>query len=185
MHICRFVNEQPVDIQPMPDKMGRLSNPRLDDILAYGWREHVPSTTPNIKTSHWENDGRAVRQVVDSVWEQADLEQMEASRLAAIEQSEAIRKATPKVYDQPHEFPLVSVLSQTGAKGVGITATDDGDLVTVIVHESPWPDRAALQAKIDTAIAKHRATKAAAKAGINGQIQNRLAALERMMGLRE
>jgi hypothetical protein len=168
-----------------------------DALLRDGLRWKVPADVDRatVKASDWTDTGTEWRETVvpfsQSELDQKASEQEQkdadaaAAQAAAFAESEAIRKATPIVYDQPIEAPLVTILSTTGAKGIGITATDDGDLVTVIVHESPWPDRAALQAKIDTAIAKHRATKAAAKAGINGQMQDRLAALERMMGLRE
>lgn len=123
-----------------------------------------------------EGDGETCAwQVVDRLT--ADIEAEQA-------QSEATRRATPIVYDQPIEAPFVSVLSQTGAKGIGITATDEGVLVPFIVHESPWPDKDALQAKIAMAVADKKAKYEAGKAGIHGQLQARIENIERFLGWR-
>lgn len=105
---------------------------------------------------------------------------IEAEQAAA----EAARKATPIIYDQPIEAPMVSLLSQSSGKGVAIVATDDGVLTTAIVHESPWPDAATLKAKVDAAIAKRNDLQTKGKAGISGQLQARIENIERFLGWR-
>lgn len=152
-------------------------------LLERGWRYEPPQPPPvldgyernNIRLI--EGDGRT------GTWAYDDTRI--SDRLAAVAAAEAQRKATPLVYDQAIEAPLFSVLSQTSAKGIGITATDDGELVTIIVHESPWPDAKTLSDKIKAAIDKKNAAKATAKAGINGQLQTRLENIERLLGLRQ
>lgn len=98
---------------------------------------------------------------------------------------EAIRKATPIIYDQPIEAPFVTVLSRSGNKGIGITATDDGVLGPFEVHASPWPDKDVLATKIQTAVDKKNAAHAAGKVGINGQLQERIENIERFLGWRD
>lgn len=154
-------------------------------LLAKGWRRKDPTPLPPVADgwerlrTWWEQDATRPEWAILKC-----LDGNIAERQAREAEAEAVRKATPVVHDQPHEFPLLSVLSQTSGKGIGITGTDEGDLVTVIVHESPWPDKDALKAKIDAAIAKAKAAKQTAKAGLSGQLQDRITNLERMLGLR-
>jgi hypothetical protein len=154
-------------------------------LLAKGWRRKDPTPLPPVAEgwerlrTWWEQDPNR------SEWALLKCEDGNiAERQAREAEAEAVRKASPIVYDQPIEAPLFSVLSQTSGKGVGITATDEGDIVTVIVHESPWPDRHELKAKIDAAVAKSKSAKQTAKAGISGQLQTRIENIERMLGLR-
>lgn len=185
IEICHANNGQaPTDVQPIPGALRNKANPTLSDMISDGWLEYVPSALPNIKSSTWIDDGQRYYQADVVQWTAEELAAQEAARKAAEEAAEAARKATPIVYDQAIEAPLFSVLSQTAKKGIGITATDEGDLVTVIVHESPWPDKATLEAKLSDSIAKHKAAKDTAKAGISGQLQTRIENLERLMGLR-
>jgi hypothetical protein len=86
----------------------------------------------------------------------AELSAIESNAAAA----ESQRKATPVIVDQPYEFPLVIITSQSTGKGIGLLTTDDGDLVTFEVHASPWPDKATLKAKIAAAVAGHSTNKA-------------------------
>jgi starch synthase len=58
-------------------------------------------------------------------------------------------------------------------------------LVPVLAHESPWPTQSELDAIIKTATDKARTNKQAAKDGINGQLQDRIANLERLLGVRD
>lgn len=172
MITCLMVDGKPTDVRDIggpPNMTDPDEGQRLDYAVSQGRLLYRPAEVANIKASHWEIQGifHCV-QVVDSVWSQAELDAQAAVAKAAWEAMEAERKARPIPMDQPLEVPLLSILSQSAGKGVGVTATDEGDLVTVIVHESPWPDKATLDAKVAAAISAHRARKDAAKAGING-----------------
>jgi len=57
--------------------------------------------------------------------------------------------------------------SQSQGLGVGIVATDDGDLVTFTYHASPVPEAAVIRQRIAEAITNHKAAKQAAKAEIS------------------
>ena len=119
---------------------------------------------------------------VNGAWEVID--RSKAEMQAEWDVTEAVRKATPVIFDQPIETPFVTVQSQTGAKGVGITALDDGTLVPFIVHESPWPDKAALKAKIDAAVALKKDQHDKGKATKDGSTKDRIEAIERFLGWR-
>jgi len=83
MQICENLNGQPVNVRPMPGAYSSLSNPKLHDLTQFGWREYVPSGEANIKTSHWTDDGRTMRQIVDAVWTQAEIDAQAADAAAA------------------------------------------------------------------------------------------------------
>jgi hypothetical protein len=63
------------------------------------------------------------------------------------------------VYDRPIEAPFVIVHSESSKKGIGITATDDGELVSYLAHESPYDHEAATARKL-AAVAAANARKA-------------------------
>ncbi len=98
---------------------------------------------------------RAAREAEDAI-------RIEAERVA-FEAAEVERKNTPIVYDQPIEMPALVLQSQTLGQGVGLVATDEGDLVTFTYHASPVPESAVIKARIADAIAAHKAAKQAAK----------------------
>lgn len=119
---------------------------------------------------------------VNGQWQVVDksIAEIESEHQAA----EAIRKASPIPFDQPIEAPLIVVTSQSGGKGIGITATADAQLVTVVVHESPWPDAVRLAAIVRAGVDKKNAINATGKAGVNGQLQERIENIERFLGWR-
>jgi hypothetical protein len=96
---------------------------------------------------------------------------------------------TPEIF--PATFPdgievsWISIVSLTNQVGWVYVALDDGTLVPVLGHESPWPSQAELDARIKAATDKARNDKARAKNGINGQIQQRLENIERLLNIRE
>jgi len=98
--------------------------------------------------------------------EAEDAARIEAG-LAAFEAAEVERRNTPIVYDQPLELPSLVLTSQTLGQGVGVVATDEGDLVTFTYHASPVPPAAEIKARIAEAIAAHKAAKQAAKAELD------------------
>ncbi|HRZ13345.1 MAG TPA: hypothetical protein P5567_12925 [Kiritimatiellia bacterium] len=83
------------------------------------------------------------------------------------------------------EVPVLVLTSETNQVGVGVVATDGGDLVTYIEHESPSITPEERAARIAAKVRDHNGKKQAAKDGLNGQLQQRLENLERLLGVRE
>ena len=84
------------------------------------------------------------------------------------------------------ETPVLVLQSQVAGKGIGVIATDDGDLTTYIDHESPRPDDATLQGPHRRRNRGERTVKQAAKqASRHGNLQARIEALERLLGVAE
>ena len=131
-------------------------------------------------------DGRAVPECFDV--SQADIDAAAATQraieAAAQEAADAERRSRPIVYDQPLECPMIVLQSHHLGKGIALVATDDLDIVPIVMHESPWPDKATADARIAGALAKRRADRDVALKDINGQIQKRLENIERLLGLR-
>ena len=93
---------------------------------------------------------------------------------------------TPQLIEGGIETPVLVLQSQVAGKGIGVIATDDGDLTTYIDHESPRPDDATIKARIAAAIEAKRAVKQAAKqVSRHGNLQARIEALERLLGVAE
>ena len=86
-----------------------------------------------------------------------------ATRTAEVDAAEAERLNTPIVYDRPLETPSLVLQSHEGLLGVGVVATDEGDLVTYTYHASPIPSAAEIKARKDAAITAHKAAKQEAK----------------------
>jgi len=89
----------------------------------------------------------------------------------------------PLVYTRPIEAPQVIVVSETNAYGIGIAADDQGNLVTFRAHSSPY-DPAIASSNRQAAINKKKADIQKAKDGINGQLQQRIENIERLLGIR-
>ena len=83
----------------------------------------------------------------------------QAEQDAANEAAEAERVNTPIVYDQPIETPSIVLQSHEGNIGVGVVASDDGDLVTFTYHASPIPEPGEIKARKDAAVAARKAAK--------------------------
>jgi hypothetical protein len=111
------------------------------------------------------DDGETVTEHYE-VQTQAEADAAAAARAAEAEAAEAERRNTPVVWDQPLEVPAVVLQSQAAGLGVGVVATDEGDLVTFTYHASPVPPAAVIRQRIAEAIATHKAAKAAAKAEV-------------------
>ena len=97
-----------------------------------------------------------------AAWEAEEAIRIEAERIA-FAAAEVERKNTPIVYDQPLEAPAIVLQSQSQGLGVGVCATDDGDLVTFTYHASPVPEAAEIKRRIAKAVADHKARKQADK----------------------
>ena len=92
--------------------------------------------------------------------------------------------STPQLIEGGIEIPVLVLQSQVAGKGIGVIATDDGDLATYIDHESPRPDDATLKARIAAAIEAKRTVRQAAKqASRHGNLQARIEAIEALLGI--
>lgn len=104
---------------------------------------------------------------------------------SSIQEIEAKRAQQPPiVYTAPIEAPQLIVVSETNAYGVGITADDDGNLITFRAHSSPY-DPLTAKSNRTAAIQKAKTNRAKAKSEVNGQLQQRVENLERLLKLRE
>lgn len=84
--ICHANNGQaPTDVQPIPSALRNMSNPTLQDMIADGWREYVPSVLPNIKSSTWVDTGAQYVQSNVVQYTEKELSDIEAARKAAEE----------------------------------------------------------------------------------------------------
>lgn len=90
----------------------------------------------------------------------------------------------PTLIEGGIEVPVVVIQSQTVGKGIGVIATDEGDLLTYIDHESPRPAGEVIQSRIAAAVeAKRKARADAKEAAKNGNLQKRIAAIEAFLGI--
>ena len=80
--------------------------------------------------------------------------------------------------------PIIMAASTNGAPSYGLIVTPDGDLVTYLDHASPRPASDETRRRIAEAVAKKATAKAKALTEINGQLQQRIENLERLLGLR-
>jgi len=85
--------------------------------------------------------------------------QAQADAQAAAQAAHEAWLQTVEVYERVIEAPSVIVHSVASRKGVGIAATDDGELVPYIAHESPY-DHAAAEARKLAAVQAANARKA-------------------------
>ena len=91
---------------------------------------------------------------------------------------------TPQLIEGGIETPVLVLQSQVAGKGIGVIATDDGDLTTYIDHESPRPDAETIRARIAAAVADRQTRKQTAKAAAkHGNLQARIQAIEALLGI--
>lgn len=83
MITCTNNNGLPDDIREVTGGYRNISNPSLDDLIAMGRRIYEPSAQAGIIASHWEDDGRTMRQVVDSAKSEAELAAEQAAEMQA------------------------------------------------------------------------------------------------------
>ena len=153
-----------------------VHRPTLADCLPLGIRLRGPDAEPapgfQKLGQTWSQDPAdperaiaVVNQVEESLWQA----QQAAEAAAAL---------------APVDFPTgIAIPCQTNGTPYYAIAAVDGDLVTYEAHSSPY-DHAKAESNKLSAISTHRSAKAAAKAGVNGQLQTRIENIERLMGLR-
>jgi hypothetical protein len=95
-----------------------------------------------------------------------------------------VPEPSPVLMPNGIETPVVVIQSQTVGKGIGVIATDEGDLLTYIDHESPRPAGEVIQSRIAAAVEAKRKARADAKAAAKkGNLQGRIAAIEAFLGI--
>ena len=90
----------------------------------------------------------------------ADKTAQQQSAAEEFEAAEIERKNTPIVMDQPMEMPTLVLQSHSGGVGVGVVASDEGELVPFIYHASPVPNPSVIKARKDAAITARDERKA-------------------------
>ena len=106
---------------------------------------------------------------------QAEQDALDAEAAAA----DLERRNTPIVYDQPLGMPALVLQSHDAGVGVGVAASDTGELVPFTYHASPVPDAATIKARKDAATAKRAAAKKHWRNNSGqGQLQKRVETLE-------
>jgi hypothetical protein len=136
-------------IEALPDilqvEKGFIPHPKREDYERAGYR-----FGPECAEKYW-------KVVDDEVLEmsQAEKDAVDAAEQAAADAQAAQAAAAQAeyltgrdVYDRPIEAPFVIVHSESSKKGIGITATDDGELVSYLAHESPYDHEAATARKL-------------------------------------
>jgi len=103
------------------------------ELSAAGWREHYPSETPNIKTSHWDDTGTAYTEIVDAVWSAEELAQIAADAAAAAAQA-ALTAAMPAQFATGVAVPIPD---QAGAWMLLQPVADGEPIVALAVSASP------------------------------------------------
>ena len=61
---------------------------------------------------------------------------------------------TPALYPVGIETPVLVLTSQSAGYGIGVIATDTGELATYIDHQSPRPDAAEIERRVQAAVAE-------------------------------
>lgn len=167
-----------------------IRRPTLADAAKAGWREVVgpypPTPTPGYVVTAWrfEQDPEnalcakavTIEEITEEEYAQRQAEAEEQARRAA---------ASPIVFERPVETPALVLQSWTAKIGYGLAMSDDGQLLTYVEHASPGISPEERAARIAAAKAAHAEKVAQAKAAQHGQLQERVEALERFLGLRD
>ena len=64
---------------------------------------------------------------------------------------------TPALYPDGIDTPVLVLTSQSAGYGIGVIATDTGDLATYIDHQFPRPDAAEIKRRIQVAVEEKQA----------------------------
>jgi hypothetical protein len=67
----------------------------------------------------------------------------------------------PMVIESGIETPVLVLQSQSAGYGIGVIATDDGDIATYIDHQSPRPSADEIKARVQAAVIARKAEKTA------------------------
>jgi hypothetical protein len=68
---------------------------------------------------------------------------------------------TPALYPDGIETPVIVLTSQASGFGIGVIATDEGEIATYIDHQSPRPDKAEIKRRMTAALTAKREQSAA------------------------
>jgi len=118
-----------------PTRIGATYNPTLEQLREAGWREYQPCESiagSNVVSTIYLDDG-------DTVTASCEYAAIPAPVPAPAEFPEGI------------EVPWVTILSITNQVGWLYVALDDGTLVPVLAHESPWPSQSEINRRIESA----------------------------------
>lgn len=161
------------EVRRLPDMVvidGRpVFNPQREDYASAGWLKMVSTAIP--RDHHVDSYVRSI--VTNRAGQLLSLKTYFTSPAPA---------RTPRIFPEGIETDLLVLQSETNNWGIGLVATDQGELLTIVAHQSPYPSSEVLQSRIDEAVARHRARRTAQVAATNafgrGQLQDRIEAIE-------
>jgi hypothetical protein len=113
-------NQAPTDVHPIPGALRNMANPTLQDMVADGWREYVPSVLPNIKSSEWVDTGTMCVQSNVVQYTAEELAAQDAARRAEIAASDAAWLAYQAEIDHAERI----------TKGLALTILDELNQIT-------------------------------------------------------
>jgi hypothetical protein len=128
--ICHANNgAAPTDARPIPGALRNMSNPTLQDMIADGWREYVPSVLPNIKSSEWVDTGAMYVQSNVVQWTQEELDQQALDAAAAAAAQDLLANGERYVAEDEYILLCDAIAGTPGAHvKLGL-----GDLQTALV----------------------------------------------------
>lgn len=167
-----------------PRTIGTINPATDDDLINAGYKVFDMGDVPR---KYWIIDLEAETVVEMTAEQKAQKDADDAAAQQAAEEAaaaaEALRLVTPLVMDQMVEMPKLILQSETTKKGIGIVPTDDGELITWVEHASPRVTPEKRDALIAAAKLKRDTIIATGKAGVSGQLQNRIENIERYLGM--
>lgn len=160
-----------------------IGNPNLEQASGIGWRsvnaEPAASDTNHVMTNYsWIQDPG------DATGAQPDVTEITYSEWTNQQALATIAAAAPQVIPNSLEMRVLVLISETNEYGIGVIADDDGVLTTYQEHASPPISPEERAARIHTAITNKQAKISKGKAGINGQLQERIENIEEYLGWR-
>jgi hypothetical protein len=126
MKICHANNgNAPTDAQEMPPSLGNISNAKIENFIAAGWRLYVPSTLPNIKSSAWVDSGTS--------YYEDDVVQYTAEELAEQKAARQAGAAAARLASFQPLIPLAVLYRAALRKHFGPNAETNRDVTETMV----------------------------------------------------
>lgn len=185
-YVARIVDGKETERRAIPCGVGEasISAPgRLtEQNLAEGWRDVVPAVvTGVVKSATWTSNAVQWVETV-TYYTAAELAQQAADAAAAHAAAESNRLATPIKFDQPIqarvELPVDPDHYYRLAVDTNMLQVLPVEIESTRLTEAQW------KAARDAMLADRKTKLDAAKAGIRGQLQQRIENIERLLGIR-
>lgn len=154
--ICHANGTQaPTDVSPVPGALRNIANPTLQDMIADGWREYVPSVLPNIKSSEWVDTGAMYVQSEVVQWTQEELDAQAVQ--AATDAAMADLQANGERWVAENEYILLcDMLANTSGAHVKLGLGDIQTLMVAMMSVAPQREAALFQYLMGLQVALQR-----------------------------